>query len=1145
MKFNKEIRKYLILSGILFLLIISFFALATVLIHRPGVQQYLLRKVCIGYGLDTKTGKMELDIFGACGVVIHDVETCLTDKSCVIAASSMTINFSKMRLLMGELIPVSVDIKHPVIEISEASIRSLYNKKNGGTLRMPILCRDGVNRLNIEDGELLITGPSGIVVKNLSAILEHVEQTSNTYKISGSGRIEYRGKQSEFYAKTTVDVNPDDITKSVFSASFQMENAPLVWIPKYPERIDIRKGGISADLNITGSRDRGITIGGSLKLKSVILTLINKDRSKKYNVPELNCVLDASLKDQVIHINSLNMKNRDLYIDMNMMLDLTDRDDPDLKLTAKSRFMSIKTFRRNFPFQIIKPWLKDTLFPMFEDGSVRMDELVLDGRFDQFRHLREKENQSVIGASFTCRSFIVSNMGIQVPFTGVSASVNIRDGNLKVSGLSGIFGDSRIKEGSLDVEGMTTGNPLFTVFVDGDFDVRELMSHREINVVPEKVRLRIEKFRELDGRLSAKTSIGYRRDWKAPRILKGDFLFRDTLYHERPLDLPLRFTQIDFHFPGDGLNNFSGQGTFGNSQFSVTGVAEFSESELLFKHAEIAADADMNQLTHVSLNHDNFPFKFKDFLPVVVTVDKKDDGYTYRGSLDAGRLVMESDDIIFNTAGKGNSVSFEILQHSSGKLDMHNIILSTGKSRLYLSGEYSLTDQKLYVLKIMSRDLSIGDLGIRFEGNEGVLSGNLKGILDFDFPENDMKETQINGYLIGENISFIPGVLPLPLSECSFRLDLSGEKGFINHLDTVFGEHPLHMKGILHGWDQIKGDLLVTADYIDLSELVLNSRTVSSGRSSFKKNVLFKKSDIDLKLNVSKGIWRKLEFERLNAEMIFSEKKITIKNAEAELKTGNVTLDGILGRGDARKVDINGRINLDNQAIDKLLSDIEINDLGIKGTLALKSSVSIEGNTDEGVLKNLSGSIDNMVITKGLLKNSRVFIKILDALNIPDKFKERPPELREDGFYFENLEGSAQIKKGILNTEGFVLKSPAFNAVGSGEENLYTQTHNLRLLVQPLTNIDFIISHIPIVGRILVEDNETLFTVGYDVTGPWSKPDLGLVPSENLKGLWGVFKRALLTPYKIIENISNAAKSMTNTPPEETGEDNSANGEEP
>ena len=175
--------------------------------------------------------------------------------------------------------------------------------------------------------------------------------------------------------------------------------------------------------------------------------------------------------------------------------------------------------------------------------------------------------------------------------------------------------------------------------------------------------------------------------------------------------------------------------------------------------------------------------------------------------------------------------------------------------------------------------------------------------------------------------------------------------------------------------------------------------------------------------------------------MNFSGKNIIIKNAQAELETGDVNLSGTIGRTAPRKINLKARVKLDNQPIDKLISDTGFGDKGVKGTLSVKSSLNLEGNADDGILKTLSGNIDNMVITKGLLKNSRVFIKILAALNIPAKFKERPPEMREEGFYFESLEGTAVIKKGILKTDGFVLKSPAFNAVGSGEENLYKQTH--------------------------------------------------------------------------------------------------------
>ncbi|MGD9158688.1 MAG: AsmA-like C-terminal region-containing protein [Desulfobacteraceae bacterium] len=1134
MKFSKNISKYIILSGIFFLLIISLFTLATVLIHKPGVQQYLLKKVCIGYGLETSTGEMELDFFGASGVVIHDVETCLKDKSCNFTISSITVNFSKLRLLTGELIPVSVDIKHPVIKIPEEKIKSLKNKKDGGRLRMPILCRDGINRFNIEDGEIIIAGPSGFAVNNLSAVLEHVEETSNTYKISGSAKIRYKGEESGFTLESTIDLNPDDILKSVFSASLITGNTPLAWIPSY-KKIDFKKGHVKSNLNITNDPLNGVRLGGFLKFKSAGFILFHKDRSKTYDIPEVNGTINASMKDQVMRIDSLNMKNRDLDIDMDMDLDLTDRKNPDLKLTAKSKFMSIETFRRNFPFQITKPWLRDKLFPMFEEGQVRMDKLMLDGTIDQFRHIKDEGNHSIFAMSLTCKSFIVSNMGIQIPVTGVSASVDIQDGNLKISGLSGIFGSSEIKEGSLDVDKMIGGPRVFTVFADGDFDIRELMSLRNLNVMPEKARLRIEEYSELDGRLTTGATIGYRKGWEAPWTIGGDFSFRDTLFHKRYLELPLRFTQIDFHFPEESDNIFSGQGSFGNTQFGVTGITEFTGTRIIFKHAGITADADMNQLVKGCSKSDKFPSKFRESLPLEVIIDRQEDANRYSGSIDTEKLVMESDGIILHAGGKGNSVSFDLLQHDSGKLDINRAQFKLGNSGLLLSGEYRLTDKKLKALMISSGDLSLGDLGIQFKETENVLFGRLKGSLDFAFPKKDMKGMQINGNLIGNNISFIPGFLPLPVSGCSFRLDLSGKKGFINQLDMKFGEHPLRVKGILHGWDTLKGDLLVTSDYINLTEIIMKKGKKPANKTSSRKKTLFKtyEYDINLKLNSTKGIWQKLEFNRLNAEIGISDKNFTIKNAQAELERGDVAFSGTIGRKVPKIIDISGKVNLINQSVEKLISDTGFGGKDIKGNLVLKSSVDIKGNADDGILKNLSGKIDSMLITKGLIKNSKVFLKILDGLNIPDKFSERPPEMREEGFYFKRIEGTGLIEKGILKTEEFVIKSPVFNAVGSGEENLYKQTHNIRLLVQPLNSLDYIINKIPFVGRIISDDNETIFTVGYDVEGSWSKPDMDLVPSENLKSLWGVLKRAVRTPIRLLENLSNASKkSKKKTEPE-------------
>ena len=85
----------------------------------------------------------------------------------------------------------------------------------------------------------------------------------------------------------------------------------------------------------------------------------------------------------------------------------------------------------------------------------------------------------------------------------------------------------------------------------------------------------------------------------------------------------------------------------------------------------------------------------------------------------------------------------------------------------------------------------------------------------------------------------------------------------------------------------------------------------------------------------------------------------------------------------------------------------------------------------------------------------RTFLfNILNFLSLQKIFKNRPPDLSKEGFYFERIEGDAVINKGILRTENFVMKSPVFNAVGSGKVDMVQRTTDFNLGTQPLGVID-------------------------------------------------------------------------------------------
>jgi hypothetical protein len=1128
MKPTRNIRIFFTFGALFLLILISSLVFTNYLLKRPDVQQYLIKDLCNRLGMDIKADKMELDIFGVTGVNLQNAKIQFRGTNRSIEAMSLNFRFSKWRVLAGDFIPVSVDIKHPVISLDETDLMPFIRKKGKGHFNISSLFTGGFRVLKMEDMEILVNGPSGIGIKNLSLKAEHILNPSNAFNISGNGQVVAKEKKSEFSIQGTVDIDPLGIRGSALKMTLKTDSTPLEWIPWPVNHVKMKKGLMDSAFEISGSTEKGINLNGTFKIRAANFILINKNRSKNFEVPSLNCALNASFKEKIIEVTSLKMKNRDLDLDLTSTIDLNDIDNPYFRLMAKSQFMPITIFSRYFPFHITSPWLEEKLFPLFEQGRVRIDELLLKGTSEQFKHISDEKNSSVISMTLTCESFTLANMGIQMPVSEVSATVDIRDNNLAVKNLTGVFGTSKVKDASVIVKGLTAPIPVFTIPVEGDFDIQELLTHRYLEVIPQTARERIDTYSGLSGRLSVKTVIGYQKDWKSPRILKGEFALTDTIYHKKFLDLPLVFNRISFHFPEDKTGSFDGNGLFGEMPFDVAGSAQISEYGLEFTGAEISGLTDMNSLTQAVFMPGKFPFRFRKGFPVKVTVTKEKSSYRYTGELDTRNLVMEADTLLINAVGRGNCISFDLIQPDSTRLLLNSIEIKIGKSLIALTGDYNLIDKRLNNLRIKGNELSVKDIEIRTGGKKNSFTGQVGCNLELSFPEKGMKRMYITGNITGKSLSLDKGLFPVSVSDLSFYMDLAGDKGFINQWDMKLDGHPLNMKGMVHGWNRVSAELLVTSEYMDLTGMIMGE-----DNNIVHREKIFNTPDIYLKINASGGVWRKLTFKHLNTEIKISDQDISIKNLVAELEKGNISIGGTIDRAESGMIDINGRIKLEKEPIDKLLSDTGYNKIGIKGTLTLDSSINIKGPKENGIVKNLSGKIDNLTMNNGLLKNSMVFLKILDNLNIPDKFTDRPPEMKaEKGFYFHILQGTGLIDKGVLKTEEFVMKSPAFNAVGSGEENLNLKTHNIRLLLQPLGNLDYIISHIPIVGRILVEDNETFFTVGYDVTGSWSKPKLDIVPTENLKGLIGVFKRALLTPVRIIENIGNAAKEISKPAPE-------------
>jgi uncharacterized protein YhdP len=204
-----------------------------------------------------------------------------------------------------------------------------------------------------------------------------------------------------------------------------------------------------------------------------------------------------------------------------------------------------------------------------------------------------------------------------------------------------------------------------------------------------------------------------------------------------------------------------------------------------------------------------------------------------------------------------------------------------------------------------------------------------------------------------------------------------------------------------------------------------------------------------------------------------------------------------------------------------------------EGSLTMEAQLYTEGKELKDLIPHLDGGT-NVLIEKGVIRKSNVFLKILEFLSLQNIFTKRPPDLSKEGLYFESLGGHGHIEKGVVRTENTQMKSPVLNAVAAGSADLGQGLADFDLGVQPLGTMDAVVSNIPILGHILTGDNKSLITYYFEVKGPILNPQVEHVPFKTLgEGVTGIMKRLFLSPVKLFEDVSHGVKKL---PPTENGE---------
>jgi hypothetical protein len=328
------------------------------------------------------------------------------------------------------------------------------------------------------------------------------------------------------------------------------------------------------------------------------------------------------------------------------------------------------------------------------------------------------------------------------------------------------------------------------------------------------------------------------------------------------------------------------------------------------------------------------------------------------------------------------------------------------------------------------------------------------------------------------------------------------------------------------GWKGLKGAFHVIASPLNVSDFIppAGRHQQKERTSSFEEG-----TSLRVSLDAQPAQWGKIASERIKAELLVRNGDFHIIHSQIRLDRGSLELMGYVKE---EAMAFSGHVEFKEQPLEALLRRFGIEPT-YQGSLTMEARLYTEGKELGDLLHHLDGGV-NLLIEKGVIRKSNVFLTVLDFLSLQNIFTKRPPDISKEGLYFESLGGHGHIEKGVVRTENVQMRSPVLNAVAAGSADLGRGLADFDLGVQPLGTIDTVVSNIPILGHILTGDNRVLITYYFEVKGPILQPQVEHVPFKTLgEGVTGIMKRLFLSPVKLFEDISYGVKNL---PPIENGE---------
>jgi hypothetical protein len=469
------------------------------------------------------------------------------------------------------------------------------------------------------------------------------------------------------------------------------------------------------------------------------------------------------------------------------------------------------------------------------------------------------------------------------------------------------------------------------------------------------------------------------------------------------------------------------------------------------------------------------------------------------------------------TVQKGPRISLK-LDRNPQELTVEDLSIEDEESHAFLA--IKLKKEELYLKFTGNLTQATLDRGL---ATNNLLSGRIRGDLTAHIFLDQPVRSRAQGKLEGENVVF-PWKVKKPVKINRMSLNAEGNLIKVHSADLIWRDKRFATKGTVKvSAEGLRLDLDLSTDRVDWDNMKrIMDKDSRAGDAKQPKGLWDIPVQGVLRFKSEHFKYDSFTWSPFHADVSFEHEDVHVAVREAKLC--GISFPGVV-KTTPQDLSLDFNPVSKGESLDPTLACLWEMKREMTGQFDLKGKLLAQGKNNVS-LGSFRGNLE-FLARDGRIYRYGMLAKICTFLNITSLFGGELGNLDKKGFAYNSIKASGELQNGKLFLKEAIIDSPSLHIAFEGDIDLLEKKLDLKVLVSPLKNVDAVVKHIPVVGKIF---NGTLVTIPVEVEGDWADPTvIPLSPAGIGSGLLSILRETLQAPFKIVEPIFPKEKGKRRT----------------